>query len=173
MSSSPPDSADCRTHVRFTQLRLKSLRIIRQWLDRHIEHCEVRDEILAIAEEKAWKSFATLKNTKEFTPWFMTIVQNTARDYFRHKKIRESTHEVFDEKQHSGTGTYLNIDLNIDIEVMLGILNLKERAAVVMSSNKYSIKEIADEIGCTEAAAQKMIYRAKHKIRKKFPEYGA
>ena len=140
-----------------------------------------RDDALDISQEvfvKAFRSLGTWKPTGSFKSWLLRIATNMSIDHLRRRgrmpvfvatdELREIGAEVVDERfrirepsEHASDS-----ELGVLIRTVVDRLPDKQKAVFVLRHYEgFSLKEIAEIMGCTEGTIKTHLFRATGKLR--------
>ena len=99
---------------------------------------------------------------RRFAPWFYAILRNICTDIIRKEMRRKKKHDAFQVEIPEAAPTRRPDEF----DALIAALPPGDREALTLRyAADLSFSEIAEAIGCTEAAAKKRVQRALHKLR--------
>ena len=142
-------------------VHMDDLRRFAFWLcgDRSLAEDLVQETLI-----RAWKSLDRLKDTKATKSWLLTIVRRENARHFGRRRLQASetpTEDLAAERSDYDTSTEAFV-----LRRALDRLTLEYREPLLMQVvYGYSQKEIADQLGISNAAAGTRLFRAREKMR--------
>lgn len=103
--------------------------------------------------------------------WLCTIALNTARDFYRRsRRHRKTTSNIPDiDDLVDGTGTVSNADNRLDVQKVLGFLDIKYRIVVFLFyMEQFEVKEIAALLKKSPTLIKVRLFRARKIILERF-----
>jgi RNA polymerase sigma-70 factor, ECF subfamily len=103
--------------------------------------------------------------------WLCTIALNTARDFYRRsRRHRKTTGNIPDiENLVDGTDTVSDADSRLDVQKVLGFLDIKYRIVMVLFyMEQYEVKEIAALLKKSTTVIKVRLFRARKIIMERF-----
>lgn len=126
---------------------------------------------------RAFRSYERVRAQTNYRAWLYRIATNTARTHFR-KRQRTEAHTIDLDPDLQADGPPLS-DRMERTELLQAVaqaveeLPEQQRAALIMRKyQELSYAEIADTLGCSEAAARANVYQAVKKLQARFDASG-
>jgi RNA polymerase sigma-70 factor (ECF subfamily) len=126
------------------------------------------------AAEKAWRSFASVRNAEQFEAWFARILLNVCRDRLRKRRrvaLVEVGGEPVDREDATSTTALSSIDERGRVLDALSELSPDQRIAVVLRyESDLTVAEIARLTRTREGTIKSRLHHALRRLRGRLTE---
>lgn len=129
------------------------------------------EEALEVFQETVYKAFISIKNLNDeryFSTWLTRILINTALDQLKKKKtIIPMEKEILESKIEPYQPSDKDYDL---LEVVMNLEDKYKTVLILRFYQDYTVKQIAEILGCPEGTVKTNIHRGVQLLRKKLKE---
>ena len=126
------------------------------------------------AAERAWRSWASLRDNRQFDAWFARILLNVCRDRLRRRRrvaVVEVRGEPPEAEDVASTAAFRRVDDRARMLDALAGLSADERIAIALRyESDLSVPEIARLIGAPEGTIKARLHRALGRLRLRLDE---
>lgn len=108
---------------------------------------------------KAYCSLHTLKNKEKFKPWIMSIIHNTAMDFYKKRRYTEDIDEIQEIEANQST---IDIETQMTVWEATRLLKMPYREVIILFYYEdNSIKEIAKITSTSVANVRQQLSRGR------------
>jgi RNA polymerase sigma-70 factor (ECF subfamily) len=126
------------------------------------------------AAERAWRSWASLRDARQFEAWFARILLNVCRDRLRRRRrvaVVEVSGEPPETEDAASTVAFRRVDDRARMLDALAGLSADERIAITLRYEAdLSVPEIARLTGAPEGTIKARLHRALGRLREQLGE---
>ena len=152
----------------FEELVRRHQHVVRQWLLRISGDRFHADDLAQDTFIKAWHAIGTCRDGSKFRQWLLRIAWHGFLQAIRRGKSRERVEEAF-HAVNPDTGVWRDDQSAPEIERLLGILSVEERACMLLNfSYGYSHGEISAMLSLPLGTVKSHIRRSIRAIRDHF-----
>lgn len=128
------------------------------------------DDVVQIASERAWRAIGTVDASREFRPWFLRVVANTARNHQRSRWRRRTAELRVAAQPHSpAPDPEASTVTGAERDVVVAAMNrLDSEARLVIALRHFeqlSEQEMADVMACPLGTVKSRLSRAMARLR--------
>jgi len=130
---------------------------------------EIAEDATQEAFLKAYNKLMGLHDPNKIGPWLAVIAMNCARDLLKKKKLFQQVDNIETVVSHrkNNPDEFLKLDLKVDIQKILSMMTVEHRQVLVLRYYyDLTVKDMADHLGISEAAARSRLHRAKSVVEK-------
>jgi RNA polymerase sigma-70 factor (ECF subfamily) len=135
-----------------------------------LNYTRVKEQALDVSQNiflKAYDNLGRFQSRSSFKTWLFRIAYNECQNWTKkNKRYQHEDFEMYIDTAPSQEEALLSKEQRLQLLRSLHRLNTKYRLAVVLRYFKnYSLKEIAEIIGCSEGVVKSMLFRSLQKLK--------
>ncbi|MET0326107.1 MAG: sigma-70 family RNA polymerase sigma factor [Ilumatobacteraceae bacterium] len=128
------------------------------------------DDVVQVAMERAWSSFATYDVDRPFRPWFLRIVANTARNDRRQRgrraQLRLRAERERDRQQPSAEDDAMTVLDRTHVLAAMNGLDADDRTVIALRYfEQLGEAEMAEVLACAPGTVKSRLSRARQRLR--------